>query len=322
MSETARDEVLGALRDSGDEVLAAMLSVPPGALDNGTYENGWNVHEVMAHVASMEFAYRRLPDLARRGDDAAAAGAGGVDFNAYNARQVLRRAGRAPAELAQEFIQGRAQLLIETGRLDPVLLQAHVRSAGGSSGTLAEVIVAVAAGHARQHAEDFVRAAGAQSAASARVRAAISLGAEEAAQRCEAADAEQWLTRVTGDDWCAAGVAGHVVEILPYWATRIAEGARNSALVIGRDIEAPERLGAVALGESLSPQEAGARIRAAAGEALVVLDGLRPDEWSAPVQSTRFGTHPAVEIMRLLVAGHVRDHAAQIATALSASARA
>src|SRR5581483_5628381 len=57
-------ELVTELRASGAEALAAMAAVPANALGNPGYEQGWTVRQIMAHVAAMEFAYRRLPEVA------------------------------------------------------------------------------------------------------------------------------------------------------------------------------------------------------------------------------------------------------------------
>src|SRR4051812_3975810 len=117
-----REALLASLTAAAGEALAAMLAVPEAALEAGAYEHGWSVRQVMAHVAALEFTYRRLPDLARQHGDGRGEAAA-VDIDAFNARQVERRAGRSVDELVDEFVQGRARLLRETGALDAELLQ-------------------------------------------------------------------------------------------------------------------------------------------------------------------------------------------------------
>src|SRR5437588_437035 len=107
-----RHELVTELRESGAEALAAMAAVPPAALEKAGYEQGWTVRQIMAHVASLEFAYRRLPDLARGPRDAQATPGGGTfDMDGYNARQVERRANTPPHELLRELLRGRATLV-------------------------------------------------------------------------------------------------------------------------------------------------------------------------------------------------------------------
>ncbi|HZU76799.1 MAG TPA: DinB family protein [Dehalococcoidia bacterium] len=315
-----RDELLAELRASGAEVLAAMQAVPAGRLESGAYENGWTVRQLLAHLASMEYAYGRLPDLAHRVASGTVADNGGaVAIDEYNARQVARRAGYPVAELADEFARGRARLINQVRELDEALLAVHVRSAGGSSGTLARVIAAVAAAHVRTYVRDLLQAASGTPTAAQRASAALHLAGEEAAQICEAASPAAWLRR-NGDDWSAAAIAGHMAELLPYWATQAAEAAAAPGTRLGRDLGAPERLGGVAQGESVAPAGAAVLLRRAATQAASVLEGIPVDAWAKPVPTARFGTISLERAVALLLVDHAREHVAQLTAALTAPA--
>jgi hypothetical protein len=58
-------ELLAALRASRDEVLALVRALSPERLEEGRYENGWNGRQILAHLASIEWTYPRLIDIAR-----------------------------------------------------------------------------------------------------------------------------------------------------------------------------------------------------------------------------------------------------------------
>src|SRR5918994_4139136 len=93
----SKAELLEALRASRDEVFAIVRTLSPAQLEEGRYENGWNGRQILAHIASIEWTYPRLIDIAR---DAVAGGTpaaadpptrtmrGGND--AYNERQVAK----------------------------------------------------------------------------------------------------------------------------------------------------------------------------------------------------------------------------------------
>src|SRR4051794_18571330 len=98
-------ELLAALRASRDEVVALVRGLAPEALERGCYEGGWNGRQILAHLASIEWTYPRLLDIAREaGATPPAAEAetptrgmrGGND--AYNERQVAKRAHLSVAE--------------------------------------------------------------------------------------------------------------------------------------------------------------------------------------------------------------------------------
>src|SRR5262245_42145816 len=110
----SKGELLEALRASRDEVLAIVRALPPERLEEGRYENGWNGRQILAHIASIEWTYPRLLDIARDAPASAEATAGEVPTrtmrggnDAYNDRQVARRAHLSAADLLSEFERNR-----------------------------------------------------------------------------------------------------------------------------------------------------------------------------------------------------------------------
>jgi len=169
-----KTELLEMLRESGARIVEHVRAMPVARLDEGRYENGWSAREILAHIAAIEWTYPRLldvaaeapatPDGAPRADlrgtsPEQAAGAptrpvsGGID--AYNARQVEKRAGASVAELLAEFEKNRAATVGAVEAADDALLERPVRSAGGITGTLAGVLRAVAVEHVLGHARDI-----------------------------------------------------------------------------------------------------------------------------------------------------------------------
>ena len=156
-----KGELLAALRASRDEVLALVRGLAPEALEEGRYEHGWSGRQILAHVASIEWTYPRLLDIAR---EAPATGAetatpptremrGGND--AYNERQVARRAQVPVAALLEEFERNRAATIAAVEAADEALFGRTIRSAGGVTGPLARVFYQVAVEHVRGHARDI-----------------------------------------------------------------------------------------------------------------------------------------------------------------------
>jgi len=158
-------ELLAALRASRDEALALIRAVPSDRLEAGRYENGWNGRQILAHIASIEWSYPRLIDIAReaaagpaaapppRGDPPTRAMRGGND--SYNDRQVAKRAGVPAAELVAEFEKNRAATIAAVEAADEALFAQPIRSAGGVTGPLASVFHAVAVQHVLGHAHDI-----------------------------------------------------------------------------------------------------------------------------------------------------------------------
>ncbi len=161
----AKKELIKALRTTGDALVARVGKMDEAALEQGRYESGWNAKQILAHVASIEWTYKRLVENAKQpraaarpdrdpGTYAANTGANAVDD--YNARQVARRADKTVKELLLEFKENRAGTIAAVESCDEALLAQPARSAGGAEGTLAQVLEFVAVGHVEQHTRDIV----------------------------------------------------------------------------------------------------------------------------------------------------------------------
>jgi uncharacterized damage-inducible protein DinB len=157
----SKAELLDALRRNGEEVLAIVRALPAERLEEGRYENGWNGRQILAHIASIEWTYPRLIDIARDGAaPTPTAGElptrtmrGGND--AYNERQVATRAHLSVAELLDEFERNRAATLRAVEAADEPLFARPIRSAGGVTGPLATVFYQVAVAHVLGHTRDL-----------------------------------------------------------------------------------------------------------------------------------------------------------------------
>ena len=148
-------ELLAALRSSLNEVLTIVRALPPERLEDGRYENGWNGRQILAHIASIEWTYPRLIDIARSAPapEDSPTMRGGND--AYNERQVARRAHLPVADLLAEFDRNRAATIEAVEATDEALLARRIRSAGGVVGPLALVVQQVAVAHVLGHARDI-----------------------------------------------------------------------------------------------------------------------------------------------------------------------
>lgn len=152
-------ELLAALAASRDEVLALVRAMDPARLEEGRYENGWNGRQILAHVASIEWSYPRLIDIARTPPAPAEAAPptramqGGND--AYNDRQVAKRERLTVAELLAEFEKNRAATIHAVEAADEALFARRIRSAGGIVGPLARVFHQIAVAHVLGHARDI-----------------------------------------------------------------------------------------------------------------------------------------------------------------------
>ncbi|MGB2695856.1 MAG: DinB family protein [Dehalococcoidia bacterium] len=167
----SKAELLEALRTSERYVLDKLQALPEEEFEQGRYENGWNGRQILAHVASIEWTYPRLVDLAKGtaqpsgGQPASAPPAaarptaiarGGIID--YNERQVEKRADASVTELVTEFQQNRAATIAAVEGTNDALLSKEIRSAGGIQGTLGSVINAVAVLHVIGHTNDITGA--------------------------------------------------------------------------------------------------------------------------------------------------------------------
>jgi uncharacterized protein (TIGR03083 family) len=157
-------ELLEALQASRDEVLQIVRAIPAERLEEGRYEAGWNGRQILAHIASIEWTYPRLLDIARDAGEVEPDPAapptrsmrGGND--AYNERQVAKRAHHSVVQLLAEFEENRAATIRAVEAADEALFSRRIRSAGGVVGPLATVFYAVAVAHVLGHARDIAEA--------------------------------------------------------------------------------------------------------------------------------------------------------------------
>ena len=155
----SKAELLRALRESRDEVVKLVGSLPAARFEEGRDEGGWNGRQILAHVASIEWSYPRLIDIA--GSEPVPAEAppptramkGGND--SYNDRQVAKREHLTVAELLAEFEKNRAATIQAVEAADEALFARRIRSAGGVVGPLAVVFHQIAVAHVLGHARDI-----------------------------------------------------------------------------------------------------------------------------------------------------------------------
>lgn len=173
-----KQDLLDALVRTRDDVIARVEALDAAALDRGVYENGWTAKQILAHVASIEWTYPRLIDMAsgnpaasaQKGDPAAApatsappaaaatSGSEQPSILDYNERQVAKRAEASTAELLDEFARNRAALIAAVEGADDETLAKQIRSAGGIEGPLVSALRLLAVDHVRGHLRDLTGA--------------------------------------------------------------------------------------------------------------------------------------------------------------------
>ncbi len=152
---------MAALREGGEEALQRLRAMPSEAFEQGRYENGWNARQILAHIASIEWTYPRLLEVARGGSEPTprpkteAPAAPSAPIMSYNDRQVEKRADVTIEELLAEFEANRASTVAAVEAADEALFSVPVRSAGGAQGPLSSVLNYVAVLHVAQHVNDI-----------------------------------------------------------------------------------------------------------------------------------------------------------------------
>lgn len=175
-------ELVAALKSSGEDAVTALRALPESAFEAGRYENGWNAKQILAHIASIEWTYPQLLELGAQASATAGGGgqtsaaatparrmsaeeagglptraaAGGID--SYNDRQVEKRAGISIGDLIAEFAKNRAATVAAVEAAEDDLFSRPIRSAGGITGALADVLNAVAVQHVSMHVADIAGA--------------------------------------------------------------------------------------------------------------------------------------------------------------------
>ena len=164
----SKAELLHRLAASGKDAVYKLRSLPAETFEQGRYESGWNRRQILAHVASIEWSYPRLIDVACQAISQGQAqppggeGSAGIPtrpaqggINDYNQRQVEKRASATVSELIAEFETNRATTIAAFEAVDEPLFAITIRSAGGITGPLADVINAIAVLHVAGHVNDI-----------------------------------------------------------------------------------------------------------------------------------------------------------------------
>ena len=157
----SKAEIVDLLRSSGEDAIRRLRAIPAERFEQGRYENGWNGRQILAHVAAIEWTYPRLLDIPKQAQ-AETAGSGSPPtasinrgMDAYNHRQVERRANAGIDDLITEFETNRKATIAAFEAAPDEVFAQPIRSAGGSTGRLGEVVREVAVQHMLGHVGDI-----------------------------------------------------------------------------------------------------------------------------------------------------------------------
>lgn len=157
MTTTTRDQLIADLQTDRDALLAAVHNIPAQHWSRGVYEHGWTAKQLLAHIAAIEWTYPKLIERAQPASAHSTApdASQPFDMDAYNQRQVQRRADHTIDQLLDEFAQNRQATIAAIQSAPDHLLKTPTKSAGGVAGTLLDVLNAVARDHVREHLNDL-----------------------------------------------------------------------------------------------------------------------------------------------------------------------
>lgn len=170
-----KERLLADLRATGERVETTLRAMPADAFERGAYENGWNARQILAHVASMEWTYPRLLEVAHAASQpeapasaadpapkpqrleraSEAAATSGTPMDSYNDRQVAKRVDASVGDLLDEFAKNRAALIAAIDDADESLFDVQITSAGGARGPMSGVLRYVAIEHVAGHLRDI-----------------------------------------------------------------------------------------------------------------------------------------------------------------------
>ena len=166
---SSKQRLIEALESSERDLLDRLGAQPTAEFDKGAYESGWNGRQILAHIASIEWAYPMLIAMARgdlpqpelagtdpRSTEEPYRPSKGARINEANQRQVDKLAEASVTELLELFQRNRAATIAAVRAADDALFEKEVRTTGGLQGPLARVLELVAVAHVCGHINDMV----------------------------------------------------------------------------------------------------------------------------------------------------------------------
>lgn len=117
------------------------------------------------------------------------------------------------------------------------------------------------------------------------------------------------------NEWSAAEICGHVIEMMPFWAAQARAVAANPGLRFGRSEEDERRIEGIVRGARLSQYEAVEQIRAAVAAARDIRS-LPAAAWHVQGLHLTRGPMTVEEILTRLLAEHLESHVEQVQRSL------
>ncbi|HYU17779.1 MAG TPA: DinB family protein [Chloroflexota bacterium] len=149
--------------------------------------------------------------------------------------------------------------------------------------------------------------------------AGIEQAGEEYARFIETQSEEAFHRRPAEEEWTAAELTGHVAEFPATFAEQARRLAESPGLKIGRMLDDPGRLAAVARLAGAGPADAARAVRATVHQAVSTLRGIPGSAWDVRGQHPRYGDMSLAYLVEHFVLDHLRDHLKQAQAAVGAN---
>lgn len=134
---------------------------------------------------------------------------------------------------------------------------------------------------------------------------------EEYAAFIETLSDEAFHRRPAPEEWTAAELTGHVAEFQETFSTQALKMAGNPGLPLGRTLDDPGRLAAVARLAGAGPRDAATAVREGNRRAIETIRQISPDGWQAPGHHRVLGDVTAQRVVEQFVIAHLRTHLEQ-----------
>ncbi len=153
-----RAEIIDAIQAGMNRATSTFSKLSEDQLETQIHDgpDGWNVRQILAHLANRQPTYDMLVSIAL---DGSGAPPGGFSIDNWNQKRVEERAGCSRDELLQEFQQVHEQLIERTKKLRddqfklPVVLPNRETNLG-------DVLLGSGGMHSIQHASEVEEALG------------------------------------------------------------------------------------------------------------------------------------------------------------------
>lgn len=125
--------------------------------------------------------------------------------------------------------------------------------------------------------------------------------------------------RPGAEEWTAAELTGHVAEFPVTFSAQALRLSTSPGVQLGRSLDDPGRLAAVARLAGAGPAAAAGEVRQGARQAVETLRQITPDGWQAQGQHPRLGAVTVEQVVEQFIVNHLREHIGQARATVEAS---